>query len=161
MKYDCIIIGGGHNGLCLQRTWLAPAGRCYVLEKRPLVGGACVTESLWPGFRISTAAYVVSLLLPEIERDLELRRYGYEVLRRVPSSFTPFEDNRYLFLGPDASQNHSEISKFSKRDAEAWPRYEELLTSVAEKLEPVLSATPPICCPCQNHGAASRSEDSA
>lgn len=143
MKYDCIIIGGGHNGL-VSAAYLARAGwKVLVLEKRPLVGGACVTESLWPGFRISTAAYVVSLLLPDIERDLELRRYGYEVLRRVPSSFTPFEDNRYLFLGPDASQNHAEISKFSKRDAEAWPRYEELLTRVAEKLEPVLSATPP------------------
>lgn len=143
MKYDCIIVGGGHNGLVCA-AYLARAGRrVVVLERRPMVGGACVTENLWPGFQISTAAYVVSLLLPEIEHDLQLRKHGYEVLRRVPSSFTPFEDGRYLFLGPDAAQNHAEISKFSSRDADQYAKYEKLLTDVAEKLEPVLSATPP------------------
>ncbi|MCA9034196.1 MAG: NAD(P)/FAD-dependent oxidoreductase [Planctomycetaceae bacterium] len=143
MKYDCIIIGGGHNGLVCA-AYLARAGRkVLVLERRPFPGGACVTEELWPGFRISTAAYVVSLLLPEIERDLDLKRHGYEVLRRVPSSFTPFEDGRHLFLGPDAAQNQSEIGKFSQRDAERFPQYEKLLTQIAEKLEPVLSNTPP------------------
>lgn len=143
MKYDCIIIGGGHNGL-ICAAYLARAGRkVLVLERRSLVGGACVTEELWPGYRISTAAYVVSLLLPEIERDLNLARHGYKVLRRVPSSFTPFEDGRYLILGPDKAQNQAEISKFSARDAEAWPNYERLLTIVAEQLEPVLSSVPP------------------
>lgn len=143
MKYDCIIIGGGHNGLVCA-AYLARAGRrVLVLEKRSLVGGACVTEELWPGYRVSTAAYVVSLLLPEIEHDLQLRQHGYEVLRRVPSSFTPFEDGRSLTLGPDTAQNQAEIGRFSARDAEAWPRYEKLLTDVAEKLEPILSATPP------------------
>ena len=143
MKYDCIIIGGGHNGL-LCRAYLARSGRkVLVLERRSMVGGACVTENLWPGFNVSTAAYVVSLLLPEIERDLQLRRHGYEVLRRVPSSFTPFDDGRHLFLGPDPAMNKSEIGKFSTRDAQNYPRYEQLLTEVAEKLEPVLSSTPP------------------
>lgn len=143
MTYDCIIIGGGHNGLVCA-AYLARAGRSVlVLERRPFVGGACVTEELWPGCRISTAAYVVSLLLPDIERDLELRRHGYEVLRRTPSSFTPFEDGRSLTLGPDAAENHREISRFSRRDAAQFPRYEALLTSVAERLEPVLSSVPP------------------
>lgn len=143
MNYDCIIIGGGHNGLICS-AYLARAGwKVLVLERRHLIGGACVTEDLWPGYKVSTAAYVVSLLLPEIERDLQLSRYGYEVLRRVPSSFTPFEDGRCLILGPDDRENHAQISKFSTRDAAAWTRYEALLTTVAEKLEPILSATPP------------------
>ena len=143
MKYDCILIGGGHNALVCA-AYLAKAGRrVLVLERRPLVGGACVTEELWPGYRVSTAAYVVSLLLPDIERDLQLRKHGYRVLPRTPSSFTPFEDGRSLTLGPDAGQNRSEISKFSANDAAAWPDYEGLLTAVAEQLEPVLSAVPP------------------
>ena len=142
-SYDCIIIGAGHNGLVCA-SYLARKGRkVLVLEKRPLVGGACVTEELWPGYRVSTASYVVSLLLPEIIRDMRLDQYGYRVLARTPSSFTPCEDGRYLFLGADKAQNHSEISKFSTRDAERFPEYESLLESVAETLEPVLSETPP------------------
>mgnify|MGYP002622110944 CR=1 FL=1 len=141
--YDAIIIGAGHNGLVCA-NYLARGGyKVLVLERRGLVGGCCVTEELWPGYRISTAAYVVSLLLPEIEDDLELAKYGYRVLPRNPSSFTPLEDGRSLLLGPDAELNRREIAKFSEKDAEAFPRYEGLLTRVAECLEPVLSQTPP------------------
>ena len=96
MSYDCIIVGGGHNGLVCS-AYLAKAGwKVLVLERRPMVGGCSVTEELWPGFKVSTASYVVSLLMPEIERDLELKKHGYKVLARNPSSFTPFEDGRYL-----------------------------------------------------------------
>lgn len=143
MHYDCIIFGGGHNGLVCA-AYLAQAGkRVLVLERRSIIGGACVTEELWPGYKVSTAAYVVSLLLPEVERDLNLKQHGYEVLRRVPSSFTPFEDGRYLMLGPDSGRNAAEIAKFSPQDAAAFPKYEALLTETAEQLEPVLSQTPP------------------
>ncbi len=143
MKYDAIIIGGGHNGL-VTSAYLAEAGwKVLVLERRPMLGGCCVTEELWPGWKISTASYVVSLLLPEIERELDLKRHGYKVLRRTPSSFTPFEDGRYLILGPDAQQNHEQISKFSQADAEAYPAYEALLSRVAEVLEPTLGQPPP------------------
>ena len=125
-------------------NYLARAGwKVLVLERRSLVGGSCVTEELWPGYKVSTAAYVVSLLLPEIERDLELARYGYKVLPRNPSSFTPLDDGRYLFLGPDPELNSREIAKFSQRDAAAFPRYEAFLERVAECIEPVLSCTPP------------------
>ncbi|MCH2200519.1 MAG: NAD(P)/FAD-dependent oxidoreductase [Fuerstiella sp.] len=143
MKYDTIIIGGGHNGLVCA-AYLARSGKSVlVLERRSILGGACVTEELWPGYKVSTAAYVVSLLLPEIERELELNKYGYEVLTRTPSSFTPFDDGRALILGADDAANQTEISKFSTKDAEVWPDYESLLRNVAEKLEPILSSTPP------------------
>lgn len=141
--YDCIIIGAGHNGLVCANYLAAAGWKVLVLERRNVIGGACVTENLWPGFKVSTASYVVSLLLPEIERDLELAKHGYKVLARNPSSFTPFEDGRYLLLGPDTAQNQEQIAKFSPKDAEAFPRYEALLERVAECIEPVLSKTPP------------------
>ena len=141
--HDCIVIGAGHNGLVCA-NYLARAGwKVLVLERRDVIGGACVTEELWPGYKISTASYVVSLLLPEIERELKLKDYGYRVLARNPSSFTPLEDGRYLMLGPDAELNHREISKFSTKDAKAYPRYEALLEQVAECIEPTLTQTPP------------------
>jgi phytoene dehydrogenase-like protein len=142
-SYDTIVIGGGHNGL-VTAAYLARAGqRVLVLERRELVGGACVTEELWPGFKVSTAAYVNSLLRPEIIRDLDLKRYGFELLPRDPSSFTPFPDGRYLMMGPDPALNHREVSKFSRRDADALPRYEKMLERVADLIEPTLTQTPP------------------
>lgn len=141
--YDAILIGGGHNALVCA-AYLARAGRkVLVLEKRELVGGCAVTEELWPGFKISTASYVNSLFRPEIIRDLELKRHGFEMLPRSPSSFTPFPDGRYLLMGPDKDLTHREISKFSKKDAEALPKYEAMLERVADFLEPTLVQTPP------------------
>src|SRR5712691_4798470 len=142
-SYDIIIVGAGHNGL-VTAAYLARAGmRVLVLERRELVGGACVTEELWPGFKVSTASYVNSLLRPEIIRELELARHGFELLPRSPSSFTPFPDGRSLLLGPDKELTRREIAKFSRRDAEALPRYEAMLERVADFLEPTLTMTPP------------------
>jgi len=142
-RYDAIIIGAGHNGL-VTAAYLARAGwKVLVLERRELVGGACVTEELWPGFKVSTASYVNSLFRPEIIRDLELKKHGFEMLPRDPSSFTPFPDGRYLILGPSADNNRKEISKFSRRDAEALPRYEAMLLRAADFIEPTLAMTPP------------------
>src|SRR5215510_3012194 len=130
-KYDAIIIGAGHNGL-VTAAYLARSGRrVLVLERRNVVGGACVTEETWPGFKVSTAAYVTSLLRPEIIRDLALSRHGLEVLPRSPSSFTPFPDGRCLLMGPDRELTLREVAKFSKQDADALPRYEALLERVA------------------------------
>jgi phytoene dehydrogenase-like protein len=141
--YDDIVVGGGHNGLVLA-AYLARAGdRVLVLEARDRVGGACTTEETWPGYRVSTAAYVVSLFRPEIVRDLELSRHGYAVLARNPSSFTPFPDGGHLFLGPDPAENRREVARLSPRDAERLPRYEAMLERIARALEPSLLETPP------------------
>jgi phytoene dehydrogenase-like protein len=142
-SYDIIIVGAGHNGL-VTAAYLARAGlRVLVLERRDVVGGACVTEELWPGFKVSTAAYVNSLLRPEIIRDLQLARHGFELLPRSPSSFTPFPDGRFLLMGPDKALTHQQVAKFSARDAEALPRYETMLERVADFIEPTLLETPP------------------
>ena len=142
-KYDAIIIGAGHNGL-VTAAYLARAGRkVLVLERRELIGGCTVTEELWPGFQVSTASYVNSLFRPEIIRDLELKRHGFVMLPRSPSSFTPLPDGRYLLMGPDKEMTRREVSKFSKRDAEALPKFEAMLERVASFLEPMLVETPP------------------
>ena len=142
-KYDVIIIGAGHNGL-VTAAYLARAGRrVLVLERRELVGGCVVTEELWPGFKVSTASYVNSLFRPEIIRDLELKRHGFVMLPRSPSSFTPLPDGRSLLMGPDKQMTHREVSKFSKRDAKNLPRFEAMLERVAGFLEPMLMETPP------------------
>src|SRR3954462_11612875 len=101
-KYDAIIVGGGHNGL-VTACYLARARwKVLVLERRYLVGGACVTEeNIFPGFKVSTAAYVNSLFSPGIIRELRLHDHGFAMLERNPSSFTPFRDGRYLMMGPD------------------------------------------------------------
>jgi phytoene dehydrogenase-like protein len=142
--YDAIVIGGGHNGL-VTACYLAKAHwNVLVLERRHIVGGACVTEDdIFPGFKVSTAAYVNSLFRPEIIRDLRLRDFGFDYIERNPSSFTPFEDGRSLMLGPDAALNRSEIAKFSARDAERYPAYERMLERVAAVIEPTLVQIPP------------------
>ena len=142
-NFDCVIIGGGHNGL-IAAAYLAKAGKkVCVLERREMLGGCCVTEPLWPGYKVSTAAYVVSLLLPEIIVELKLKQNGLKILPRRPSSFTPMRDGRHLMLGADAKQNHEQISKFSSNDADAFVKYEKMLEQVAMQLEPMLNRTAP------------------
>jgi phytoene dehydrogenase-like protein len=142
-RYDAIVIGAGHNGL-VTACYLARAGKkVLVLERRPVVGGACVTEEVFPGFKVSTAAYVNSLFRPEIVRDLKLHDHGFALLERNPSSFSPFPDGRYLFLSGDKEANRREISKFSARDAENYPKYEAMLERVADVIEPTLTQRPP------------------
>ena len=140
--YDAIVIGAGHNGL-VAAAYLAKAGlRTAVFEARHVVGGAAVTEELWPGFKISRCAYVNSLFRPEIVRDLQLTSRGFEMLPRNPSSFTPFPDGRYLLLGPDKKLVHEEIAKFSTKDATNYPKYEAFLEEIADLLEPLMTMVP-------------------
>lgn len=142
--YDAIVIGAGHNGL-VAACYLARAKRkVLVLERRYIVGGACVTEErTFPGFKVSTAAYVNSLFRPEIVRDLRLRDYGFELLERNPASFSPFLDGRYLMLGSSKERDVEEIAKFSARDARRYPEYESMLERVADVIEPTLMKKPP------------------
>jgi phytoene dehydrogenase-like protein len=142
-NYDAIIVGAGHNGL-VTACYLARAGwKVLVLERRYIVGGTCVTEETFPGFKVSTAAYVNSLFRKEIIQDLHLESYGLKILERNPSSFTPFPDGRHLLLGPDPTVNHQQIAKFSLRDANAYPAYEAMLERMATVLEPLLTISPP------------------
>lgn len=142
-KYDCVIIGGGHNGL-VAAAYLARAGKSVcVLERRHVLGGCSSSEQLWPGYRVSTAAYVISLFLPEIIRDLRLKHYGLTILPRSPSSYTPLLEGRSLLMGPDQSARAQQIAKFSHQDASNFPKYEALLERVASALEPILSKTAP------------------
>jgi phytoene dehydrogenase-like protein len=138
-----LIVGGGHNGLVCA-AYLARAGVAVtLLERRELLGGACVTEALWPGYRVSRAAYVLSLFRPAIARELELERHGLRLLPRSPASITPLPDGRSLVLGAGAANDLGEIARFSKRDAERWPVFERWLESVASAVEPLLDDAPP------------------
>lgn len=142
-SFDAIIIGGGHNGL-ITAAYLARAGKSVcVVERRDVLGGCATTESPWEGYKISTAAYVISLLRPEIIRDLRLRQYGLNILPRDPSSFTPLLDGRSLLLSANERASCREIAKFSQRDAENYPRYNRLLEKVAAALEPALAGSAP------------------
>jgi phytoene dehydrogenase-like protein len=114
-----------------------------VLERRALIGGACVTEEVFPGYKVSTAAYLVSLLQERVVRDLDLRRYGYEVLPKEPAYFAPLLDGRHLFMYSDLRRTCEAIAQFSPKDAERYPAYEASIERVARFIEPMLLEAPP------------------
>ena len=142
MKYDAVVIGGGHNGLTAA-AYLARAGRkVMVLERRHVLGGAAVTEEIFPGFRFSVCSYVVSLLRPEIIRELDLPRHGLEILP-LDGTFTPMPNGDYLWRVNDHAKTRREIARHSKLDAEAYDEYGKAMVEMARFVKPILNMTPP------------------
>src|SRR5213592_3774916 len=141
-KYDVIVIGGGHNGL-VNAAYLQRAGKkVLVLERRHVLGGAAVTEEIFPGFKFSVCSYVVSLLRPEIIRDLDLPRHGLEILP-LDGTFTPMPSGDYLWRVNDHAKTRREIARHSKLDAEAYDEYGKAMVEMARFVKPILSMTPP------------------
>lgn len=141
-RYDAIVVGGGHNGL-VAAAYLARAGRrVVVLERRPLVGGAAVSEEVFPGFRFSVFSYVVSLLRPEIIRELDLPAHGLQILP-LESTLTPLDDGDYLAAWGDADESRRELYRHSPRDAEAIPVFGRLMQHMAMAVKPILAMVPP------------------
>lgn len=141
-SYDAIVIGGGHNGLTCA-AYLARAGRkVLVLERRHLLGGAAVSEEIFPGFTFSACSYVVSLLRPHIIRDLELPRHGLHILP-LETTFNPLLDGRYLLRGMDPEENRRNISQFSAKDAETAPLFSKAMGEVSRLVKPIIDAPAP------------------
>lgn len=140
-RRDVLVIGGGHNGLTCA-AYLAAAGLAVtVLERRPVLGGAAVTEEFHPGFRNSVGAYTVSLLHPQVIADLGLARHGLRIIARTLSNFLPTADGGYLLIGP--GRTAAEVARFSRRDAERLPAYEARMEAIATLLRGLMLETPP------------------
>src|SRR5581483_526640 len=140
-ELDAVLIGAGHNGLTCA-AYLGMAGlRVRALERRGVVGGACVTEEFHPGFRNSTAAYTVSLLQPKIVGDLKLRQHGLRIVERRAQNFLPLPDGRHLLTGEGRTER--EIAKFSARDAARYPAYQAQMSRIANVLRGLMLEPPP------------------
>lgn len=141
-SYDAIVVGGGHNGL-VNAAYLARGGlRTLLLERRTVVGGAAITEELRPGFSFTTFSYALSLFRPEIVHELDLVRHGYMPLL-MPSTFCPMENGDYLLLGQDHGANLLEIGRHSRRDADAYVRFDHDLGKVLQAFRPLLDSPAP------------------
>jgi phytoene dehydrogenase-like protein len=141
-RYDAIIIGGGHNGL-VHAAYLARAGKkVVVLERRPVVGGAAVTEEVFPGFKYLPGAYLVSLLRQDVIRELELPRHGLEIMP-LESTFLPLPNGDYFAEWPDHDLTREEIARHSLRDADAYGEYSATMRRLALAVKPLLDMVPP------------------
>ena len=143
MDFDAIVIGAGHNGLVAACALAQEGSRVVVLEARDLVGGACVTEEIVLGFRVSTAAYSFSLFRPEIFDALQLAKYGLSFYAKEPRMFVPLPDGRHFFVWRDAARTREEIARISEHDAGAYDRWNAFWDEVADVIRPLILAEPP------------------
>jgi phytoene dehydrogenase-like protein len=142
-RYDVVVIGAGHNGLVAAALLAKRGRRVLVVERRDVVGGAAITESPWgPDFKVTALSYVVSLMPPTVLRELELERHGYRVYPQH-GYFVPHSDGRFLQMHADAAKRHASIATFSRKDADAMPRWDAWLGELAAILGPMLGAVPP------------------
>ena len=142
-KRDVVIIGAGHNGL-VAAGYLARSGLdVEVLERRHLVGGACATEELFPGFHFSRCSFMLYALHPKIAHDMELSRHGFEIYRLEPHEFRPFPDGRHLIFWRDPDKNAEAIRAFSQRDAENYPRWNDFWERAQTVIQPYALRPPP------------------
>jgi phytoene dehydrogenase-like protein len=144
-KYDVIIIGGGHNSLVCAAYLAGRGKKVLVLEQRPILGGACVTEPFehFPEARQTTASYVLSIFPRKIIGELELMKYGLKLLERDPNAFTPLKDGRYFMRYDDLAKTQAEIAKFSEEDAANYPEFAGSIANVARFAEKMMFTTPP------------------
>src|SRR5262245_28338341 len=141
-KYDAVVIGAGHNGLTAA-AYLARAGRkVLVLERRHVVGGAAVTEEIFPGFKFSVCSYVVSLLRPEIIRELGLASHGLEILP-LDGTFTPLPNGNYRWRVNDHARTFREVARHSRKDAEVYDEYGRAMVEMGRFAKDILAMTPP------------------
>src|SRR3954470_4376132 len=141
-RYDAIVIGAGHNGL-VHAAYLGRAGKkVLVLERRHVVGGATVTEEITPGFKYLTGSYLISLLRPEVIRELDLPRHGLEIMP-LESTYVPLPDGDYLADWPDHDLTREEIARHSPRDADAYGEYTATMRRLALAVKPLLDLVPP------------------
>jgi phytoene dehydrogenase-like protein len=142
-EYDAIIVGAGHNGL-VSAAYLARAGlKVGVFEKRPIVGGASITEEIWKGFKISRLSYAYSLFDPQIVRDLQLEKNGLRVVSTDPDLFIPFPDGKHIFIWEDAQKTAQGFEQFSSKDARSYLKYLEFWRGISELLGPMMLSPPP------------------
>ena len=144
--YDALVIGGGHNGL-VSAAYLARSGaKTLVVESRGTLGGAATTESPWedaPHLRVTRLSYVMSLMPPTIIKDLELERHGYKVHPMGPYYQAFPEGGSLTIFDDDPARTHEQIAKWSKKDADTWPKWNAWLEGIADVMGPLLTQVPP------------------
>ena len=141
-KYDAIVVGGGHNGL-VNAAYLGKAGlKVALLERRPVVGGATITEEIHPGFKYLTGSYLISLLRPQVIRELELPKHGLEILP-LESTVAPLPDGNYFADWPDHDMTRLEIERFSRKDAENYDEFNATMRRIIFGVKPIMDMIPP------------------